>query len=163
MTKDPERIREAVTLLVTTVRQQLPSVRSDSVPEVSSVFAFALLVRMANLIEGALTLCEQGCWDVSRVLGRAFKEAWLYCEYLAFAKNKAVETLFDEQEYADRRLAGGVARMEDLVGLARSHVDQPAHSTPRSPNVSDIANSLAAMREAEGMGGNVARGTYDMW
>lgn len=164
MNRQYARIETIVTTLLSAARQPLAGVRIDKDADVPEFFAAALVLRMASLLEGALLLCREGSWDVSRALGRALKEAWFYSQYLTLGGDDAVDTLFGEQASADRRLAQGIATTQELVGLAAAAVRHSrGEHEPRRANLKELAETVAGLREEHGIGGNVARGTYEMW
>ena len=145
----------------------LPTSLSFSEPAFGQGLGVAATRHAANLLGAELHLATGGYWSLTRVLGRSVTEAWLWANLLFLGGEPEVQSLADEHANRQHGLAKGAAVIWDELESAKADgidlrklVTVP-EGTYRQPNISDLAHSVARLREEHHCGRGVALVAYE--
>ena len=133
----------------------------------ATLFAMAVIRRMADLIDAELRLALQECHSVTRVLGRAVIELWLYGNELLLNGEDALERLFGEDADQQARLQHGRRMVWDRLesrrdGGIKLHDEDFIAGERERANVEALAIRVRALREGRGLGGGIAEARYEL-
>lgn len=165
-----DREGQNVARVLAVVDTYLPSTfEADADPSVlGTMLGVAAVRHAANLLGGEAELGAAGRWSVTRLLGRAVTESWLWANLLFLDGDAAVEQLIAEDVNHQHRLKLGHEAIWDRLESKRpGGVDlRTATQVPSGdwthPNIRDRAQRVRVVREEHGLGGGIADVAYEM-
>jgi hypothetical protein len=163
-----DRQRTIIENLLRAVDDHLPVTVAEG-GSAANPLGVAAVRHAANLLSGELVLAEADLWSLTRLLGRAIVEAWLWANLLFLVGDDAVTRLLAEAADHDRRLEAGRRdiweRLEskrpggiDLRNATLSSLPEP----PTPSQIEDLARKVRAARDARGLGGGLAEINYQL-
>jgi hypothetical protein len=162
-----QSLRTIVGGVLDIVDAYLPVNFASDKTELGHVFGVAAVRHAANLLAGERDLAIADHWPLTRLLGRALTEAWLWANVLLLGGDAAVPRLFGEDANHKYRLEKGRGRLWDrLESLRTDGVDLRGMTTVPStglrPDIAELARQARALREEHGLGGGIAEVAYEM-
>lgn len=168
MPDEPEG--EPVARVLAVVDSYLPSAfdRTVDPAALATMFGVAAVRHGANLLSAEADLGIAGRWSVTRLLGRAVTEAWIWANLLFLDGDAAVEQLMAEDANHQHRLRRGHEAIWDrleskrLNGIDLRTGDKVPSGDWCPPNIRERAQRVRSLREASGIGGGIADVAYEL-
>lgn len=163
----PDNYAEVIEKLLGLVDEHLP--RGQPSEPAGQAFGAAAVRHAANLLATELELGRAGRWDVTRLVGRAIFEAWLWANLLLLDGDAAIERLLGEDTSRQGSLDYGRGQIwQRLESLRPGGIDLrgptsvPWEAHALKPNVEELATSVRAVRERQGLGGGISEVGYQL-